>query len=414
MKHYVSGGVTEASAVLDVSEVAEAGQLNIDSSTISRKLSVSNTDLNFGTVSPGQFAIGSFEVECGPGQIIVNNDQVEVSPERFDTEPTTIKVKIRPPTINNAIFHDWLKIVNSLGEIVEIGLTVVWQESENSQKGVTSIDNVLQNGVEFNLQSTQESTPAASIHPVSSRLHPSGTTTPISTKSSSFKWGYNLAVIILVSFVVYLLALIRNEIFPPRLNSNPENDNSSESIYAEISVTLAESSRNPTPTFFSTDAETTDKQLAEDVTSEIMPSGTLQHPIPTKTTSAASKISSSVTPSSSTSKPPDQFVQDYFALINNQDYDKAWSMLSPHFKDTYNSTGYGPFTEWWGKIKEVKIISIVIKSQSSSEALLDVEISYYFENGQVDTYDLVEFGLIFNGQEGDWLFNSQKLLKGHR
>jgi hypothetical protein len=89
-------------------------------------------------------------------------------------------------------------------------------------------------------------------------------------------------------------------------------------------------------------------------------------------------------------------------------------MLSPHFKETYNKTGYGSYSEWWRKIKTVNILSLDVKSHSISEALINVELSYYFINGQVDTYDLLEFIIIYDSTGSRWLFYGQKLLKGSR
>lgn len=119
-------------------------------------------------------------------------------------------------------------------------------------------------------------------------------------------------------------------------------------------------------------------------------------------------------PISTSGNSAEQFIWDYFSYINNKKYEMAWSMLSTNFKETYNSSGFGPYKDWWESVKEVGIISIKTKSQSSNEAVVDVELSFYMRNGKVDTYDLIEYGLVFDYDGNHWLFNNSKLLKGSR
>jgi len=122
----------------------------------------------------------------------------------------------------------------------------------------------------------------------------------------------------------------------------------------------------------------------------------------------------SPTPIIAVSSSPADFIATYYGTINNGDYQSAWSMLSQHFKDTNNKSGYQPYADWWRTIREVEIISITVNYQNADYAGLSVELSCYFTNGNVDTYDLMEFTLKWDSSRGQWFIDDGRLVKGTR
>jgi hypothetical protein len=109
-----------------------------------------------------------------------------------------------------------------------------------------------------------------------------------------------------------------------------------------------------------------------------------------------------------------EFVRDYFARISSGDYGAAWGMLSDRFKDNYNSTGYGPYVDWWSTVDNVDVLSIGVTSQDSQQASMQVELSTLFKNGDVDPYDLMSFTLVHSASTEDWIIDDAYVISGSR
>jgi hypothetical protein len=82
-------GLPEASVLLAVSTV-------IKERSNANRLKLSLERLDFGQLAIGQSANFELEVEGGPGQIVIENDQVQVTPMQFGTEKTRIRVEVKP------------------------------------------------------------------------------------------------------------------------------------------------------------------------------------------------------------------------------------------------------------------------------------------------------------------------------
>ena len=139
------------------------------------------------------------------------------------------------------------------------------------------------------------------------------------------------------------------------------------------------------------------------------PAGTVTAP----TVKPTSTPKPSVTPSVILAT-PEEFIHNYYATINAQNYQKSWSMLSAYFKQKHNSTGFQPYVDWWKTIQEVKVLSTHIESWGQYSATLSVELSYYYQNGKVDTYDLMRFKVIWDDNTNQWLIDDAELVRGTR
>jgi hypothetical protein len=109
---------------------------------------------------------------------------------------------------------------------------------------------------------------------------------------------------------------------------------------------------------------------------------------------------------------PESFIRQYYQMITNGNYQQAWNMLSDHFKKTYNSSGYQPYADWWSTVSKIGVLSVTINSQDSNSAHLEAELSYTYTNGQVDTYDLMGYYLVFDTSSENWLIDDAKLISG--
>jgi uncharacterized integral membrane protein len=369
-------GIAEAPAILAVSQVADAAIEKSTETEETGRLSVSTTNIDFGVLPIGKTAVYDLEVSGGPGQVIVDNPCIEVNPLQFGSEQTSLQISIRPQTEGDGVFHDRVMIKTGTGEMLEISITVQWQKPKKPvEEEIIEADTKLNSGQASSNVSARTTTVRRSI---------------VVKKKWLVIFG-GIVVLLIVMIVIINGNVAQTVTITPNIVG-----------HKGVQI-LSISETSPYKQVIATQSlpNTTLQTMINQKTQSASPNQTISMKYPT--TVAYGDVNS-----------PDMFVRSYFSYINNQDYEMAWSMLSPHFKEIYNSTGYKPFIEWWGNIDEVKIISIDIVDQSSSQAVLDVELSYYYNNGQVDTYDLLEFGLVIDSQTGNWLFSTQKLLSGQK
>jgi hypothetical protein len=89
-------------------------------------------------------------------------------------------------------------------------------------------------------------------------------------------------------------------------------------------------------------------------------------------------------------------------------------MLTDHFINAYNSSGYEPYEDWWITVDQVDILSVAVNTLNDNDSNITVELSYYYENGQVDTYDQMSFSLVRDQSNNNWKINDAILVRGTR
>jgi len=112
-------GIPEAAAMLAVSIAAGAGRES------PQRLTASMERLDLGVLPPGQGAATEFEVQGGPGQVVVDSDQVRVTPLQFGPGPTRIRVEVKP--LAGGVLWTTLRLVTA-GETLELPLVAQWTE----------------------------------------------------------------------------------------------------------------------------------------------------------------------------------------------------------------------------------------------------------------------------------------------
>jgi serine/threonine protein kinase, bacterial len=104
---------------------------------------------------------------------------------------------------------------------------------------------------------------------------------------------------------------------------------------------------------------------------------------------------------------PEQFIHQYYSLINKRDYEEGWSELSDDFKkglDSKGEGGYDTYVKYWDSIDKLVIEKTEIISQNEYEAKVYTEILYYYKKG-FKTTGHTTFNLIRNYDGSSWLFN---------
>jgi hypothetical protein len=113
-----------------------------------------------------------------------------------------------------------------------------------------------------------------------------------------------------------------------------------------------------------------------------------------------------VYPSPQPAQTPAQFIYYYYSLINNRQYDLAWSFLTPDFIARNNSPeegGYAGYVNYWNTVQSVVVTSVVVLSQRGTTASVRVYATYnYFSGASYDTQ--LVFYLVYDYTRGTWLF----------
>lgn len=125
MEALVLRGLPEASALLAVDTVASsvAKPAAPASSAPAYTLWASVSTLDFGVLAPRQPASGEFEVRGGPGQIVVESDQIVVTPQQFGPGSTHVRVEGRP--LNGGLLWTTMKLV-TIAETLAIPVLAQW------------------------------------------------------------------------------------------------------------------------------------------------------------------------------------------------------------------------------------------------------------------------------------------------
>ena len=116
-------GIPEAAAMLAVSIAARAEREQ--AAPHPRRLTATVERLDLGVLPPGQGATAEFEVQGGPGQVMVESDQVRMTPQQFGPGPTRIRVEVKP--LAAGVLWTSVKLLTA-GETLELPLLAQWQE----------------------------------------------------------------------------------------------------------------------------------------------------------------------------------------------------------------------------------------------------------------------------------------------
>ena len=123
-------GLPEASVLLAVATVAAsktgpAQSTSTPAAPTLARLQASVSSLDFGVLRPGQGATQELEIEGGPGQVIIESDQIQVTPTQFGAGSTCLRVELHPLT--SGLLWTTLKLMTA-GETLEVPVMAQWQD----------------------------------------------------------------------------------------------------------------------------------------------------------------------------------------------------------------------------------------------------------------------------------------------
>ncbi|WP_141508656.1 formylglycine-generating enzyme family protein, partial [Candidatus Chloroploca asiatica] len=122
-------GLPEAAVMLAVAAVAGSGAdapQAAPPTIASGHVQTSVATLDFGMLRSGQGAVRDLEVQGGPGHVVVESDQVRVTPAQFGAGVTRLRVEVRP--LASGLLWTTLKLV-AAGASLEVPVIAQWQET---------------------------------------------------------------------------------------------------------------------------------------------------------------------------------------------------------------------------------------------------------------------------------------------
>jgi serine/threonine-protein kinase len=105
---------------------------------------------------------------------------------------------------------------------------------------------------------------------------------------------------------------------------------------------------------------------------------------------------------------PEQAVREYYALINNQNYEIAWQKLSPSYQQSRARNGFkNSYVAWWEEVDRVEINQASLISRGADRAKVNAELTYYKKNGDITPESLQVF-LVWDNSHG-WVFDDTRV-----
>ena len=111
---------------------------------------------------------------------------------------------------------------------------------------------------------------------------------------------------------------------------------------------------------------------------------------------------------------PEQFIQDYYTAISNQQYETTWKMLSRRFKGRFhccNSDGsykMDSYLKWWGTINKVEVLTMKVLEQNNETATVKAKLRYFFIKRKVRVVTDTHTFILVTDTENNWLIEEQR------
>ncbi|MDZ8052933.1 MAG: protein kinase domain-containing protein [Aulosira sp. ZfuVER01] len=102
---------------------------------------------------------------------------------------------------------------------------------------------------------------------------------------------------------------------------------------------------------------------------------------------------------------PEQAVQNYYASINQGQFQTAWNQLSPSLQNNrkLHPNGYLSYIDWWGnRVQSVYVQQVNLVQANAETATVNARLQYSLKNGKV-TPSSVNFLLLWDAQNNRWV-----------
>ncbi len=102
----------------------------------------------------------------------------------------------------------------------------------------------------------------------------------------------------------------------------------------------------------------------------------------------------------------EEFISEYYSLLNQRAYKTAWKKLTPIFQ---NKTGtYSDYVNWWNNVSRINIVQIKLIEQNNNAATIYAELQYVIKNENKVNSDESRFYLYWNNSQSHWQIAGKK------
>ncbi|MDZ7963070.1 MAG: protein kinase [Aulosira sp. DedQUE10] len=171
-------------------------------------------------------------------------------------------------------------------------------------------------------------------------------------------------------------------------------------IGAAIIIAFALNNKQPQPIAQSTPSAT------ESATIRNQPQETAT-PTPSETPSLQF---SPTTPTPSNRPSPEAAIQNYYANINQGQFQTSWNLLSPSLQSNrkLHPNGYLSYIDWWGgRVQSVDVTQVSLVEANAETATIDARMQYYLKTGKVVSAS-VRFSLLWDAQNSRWVVSDAR------
>ncbi|MBD2438653.1 serine/threonine-protein kinase [Nostoc sp. FACHB-110] len=101
---------------------------------------------------------------------------------------------------------------------------------------------------------------------------------------------------------------------------------------------------------------------------------------------------------------PEQFVQDYYARINEGQYQAAWNLLSPSYQNNQrlHPNGYLSYLDWWGgQVGSVNVDQVSVVESNTETSTVDAQLTYFMKSGK-QVSSSVTLSLLWDVDNNRW------------
>ncbi|WP_066423403.1 serine/threonine protein kinase [Anabaena sp. 4-3] len=107
---------------------------------------------------------------------------------------------------------------------------------------------------------------------------------------------------------------------------------------------------------------------------------------------------------------PTQAVENYYATINQGEYQTAWNQLSPSFQNNrrLHPNGYSSYIGWWqGQVESVNIEETSIVEGNEQTATVNTRLTYFMKNGRRSSAS-VQLSLLWDEENQRWVVHGAR------
>ena len=103
---------------------------------------------------------------------------------------------------------------------------------------------------------------------------------------------------------------------------------------------------------------------------------------------------------------PRDFIEKHYSDLNNRNYYSTWNYLTAQFQN--KSKSFDDYKDWWDSVERTEIGQIQVLKQTSSTALLDVQLTYVMKTGKVYQDPRSRIYLVWDEYANSWVFKDKQ------